>query len=258
MNKQFKQICKNRIGFPDMQQPSVGKSKPFVCTGFGQTLPPIGTLIPLVPAKQNSGFSLIELIVTLVVAAILASIAIPNFRDFIRNNQISTQTNDLVGDLAFARSEAIKRGSRNVIVCKSQDPTAAVPACDIVAVDPWETGRLIFYDSNGDNQYTAGTDELLRVRGVLEGTNTLRANAGSTVTPNLASYIAFTRSGLTTLASKAAADPPHHFKLCDVRGASKARGIAIQTTGRTKIVRSTSTATASFIENGTAYALTCP
>lgn len=220
----------------------------------GRMMPFVGVAAPFAPTRRGSGFTLIEVIVVLAVAAFLGAIAIPNFRGFIQNSQISTQTNDLVADLAYARSEAIKRGARNVVVCKSQNPLAATPACDTAAASPWEAGRLVFYDGNNDNQYnTGGTDELLRVRGALEGANTLRANSGSSVSPNLASYVAFTRNGVTTLARKAATDLPHHFKLCDTRGASKARGIAIQTTGRTKILRGPN-----FTEDGTVYTLTCP
>lgn len=226
---------------------------------------PIGQKIPFIRQKKNvagstsvgdkcnGGFTLIELMITLFVAIILAGVAVPNMQGFAQNSQISSQTNDLVADLNFARSEAIKRGGSNVLVCKSNNSTANPPICNTVGADPWENGRIIFVDANNDNGYTPSTDTLLRVRGTLNGANTLRANAGSTVTPNLSSYIAFTRSGLTTLAPPAGVDPPHHFKLCDDRGATKARGITISTTGRTKIVRGPN-----FTENLTIFTLTCP
>lgn len=65
--------------------------------------------------KMCRGFTLLELMVTIAVLAILTTIAIPNFRDLVQNNRVTTQANELVSALTFARTEAVKRG-RNVVV----------------------------------------------------------------------------------------------------------------------------------------------
>ena len=65
--------------------------------------------------KMCRGFTLLELMVTIAVLAILTTIAIPNFRDLVQNNRVTTQANELVSALTFARTEAVKRG-RNVEV----------------------------------------------------------------------------------------------------------------------------------------------
>ena len=243
------------VDFATLPKHFIGQKLPFVWWPQGVIRPFVYKSLPFVKNWCDSGFTLLELMVTLFVALVLAGVAVPNMRGFAQNSRISTQTNDLVADLNFARSEAIKRGASNVVVCKSTNPTASAPTCNTVAATPWGNGRIIFVDANGDNQFTtvAPSDTLLRVRGGLEGSNTLTANTGSTVTPNLSSFLAFTRNGLTTLATPAGTDPPHHFKLCDDRGATKARGIALSTTGRTKIVRGPS-----FTENLTVFTLTCP
>lgn len=59
--------------------------------------------------KFKLGFSLVELMVIIAVLAIIISIAVPSFTDTLRNNQVRTQANELVGLLNYARSEAIKR-----------------------------------------------------------------------------------------------------------------------------------------------------
>ena len=68
------------------------------------------------------GFTLLELMVTVAVAAILATVAVPGFRDLIQNNRVTTQTNELVTALNFARTEAVKRGRPVDVVVTQQDP----------------------------------------------------------------------------------------------------------------------------------------
>ncbi|RFF27321.1 GspH/FimT family pseudopilin [Wenzhouxiangella sp. 15190] len=59
--------------------------------------------------KRTAGFTLIELIVAIAVAAILLTIAVPSLSNLIRNNEVTGQTNELVALINFARSEAIRR-----------------------------------------------------------------------------------------------------------------------------------------------------
>lgn len=66
--------------------------------------------------SSNRGFSLIELMVTVAVMGIIAGIAFPSLRDLVINSRVSTQTNELVAALNYARSESIKRGLE-VVVC---------------------------------------------------------------------------------------------------------------------------------------------
>ena len=59
--------------------------------------------------KNNHGFTLIELVVTLAVIGVLFAIAAPNLQTTIKSNRISSQYNDMRGDFAFARNLAISR-----------------------------------------------------------------------------------------------------------------------------------------------------
>jgi type IV fimbrial biogenesis protein FimT len=106
------------------------------------------------------GFTLIELLVTLAVAAILMTIAVPNFQDMVRRNRLASETNNLVSALAIARSEAIKRG-RAVTVCKTSNPDASSPACSTGA--NWENGWIVFADG-GTRGSIDGTDIRLKVQ----------------------------------------------------------------------------------------------
>lgn len=62
-------------------------------------------------APMTHGFTLVELMVTIFVAAVLMAIAIPSFKHAIQSTQTSAVTNDLLADLKFARTEAVSRGN---------------------------------------------------------------------------------------------------------------------------------------------------
>ena len=59
--------------------------------------------------RTGNGFTLIELMVTLAVAAILLSVGVPSFQYILQSNRVSTQTNELITGISAARSEAVRR-----------------------------------------------------------------------------------------------------------------------------------------------------
>ena len=65
-------------------------------------------------AYSNRGVTLIELLVTIALIAILATIAIPSFQEISKRNQIASQTNELVALIHMARNEAIRRNPQGV------------------------------------------------------------------------------------------------------------------------------------------------
>lgn len=77
-----------------------------------------------------SGFTLIELMVTIAVAAVLLGIAVPSFQDMLERNRVAAQTNEVLGGLQMARSEAIRKNATHRF-CSSgagwivRTPTAA-------------------------------------------------------------------------------------------------------------------------------------
>jgi type IV fimbrial biogenesis protein FimT len=73
--------------------------------------------------RRARGFTILELMVTVFIAAILFALAIPSFRQMVASNRLATQSNDLIGGLNFARSEAITR-NRTVRLCRAANEAA--------------------------------------------------------------------------------------------------------------------------------------
>ena len=91
--------------------------------------------------QRQTGVTMIELMIVIVIAAILATIAAPSFNDFIENTRLTSTMSQLTGDLNRARSEAIKRNSW-VLVCARSSNTAC-------GAD-WNNGWLVCQDSSND------------------------------------------------------------------------------------------------------------
>jgi len=87
------------------------------------------------PAHQQ-GFTLVELMVTLVVAAIMLAYAVPSFSRILMNNSVSSQTNEMLAGLKLARSEAARRGIP--VSIKTQSGIN------------FDQGWRVFTDSDGD------------------------------------------------------------------------------------------------------------
>lgn len=123
--------------------------------------------------KKSAGFTLIELMVVIAIASILMTLAVPPFRQLIQSNTISSNVNNFLADMRYARSEAVRRGG-GVIMCRSDAPEAANPVCGSGSgpgSNGWVSGWIIFHDVNGDKTRiaasTALTDPVLRVQAAI-------------------------------------------------------------------------------------------
>lgn len=85
---------------------------------------------------RRRGFTIVELLVTVSIAAILLAVAVPSFQTMIVESRLTTQVNDMVGALNIARSEAIKRNA-SVSLCRASSATAAACAGAAGAWQHW-------------------------------------------------------------------------------------------------------------------------
>jgi len=108
--------------------------------------------------KNQAGFTLWELLVTLLVAGILIGIGVPNLRDAQRNTSITGAANDLITGLLAARAEAVKRRVP-VTLCASPDPSAANPVCSQNGAGA-NGGFIVWVDENQNPDPASGTPTL--------------------------------------------------------------------------------------------------
>ena len=153
--------------------------------------------------KMCRGFTLLELMVTVAVVAILATVAVPGFRDLIQNNRVTTQTNELVSALNFARTEAVKRGQRVEVTVTQNAPGWSAT----VVRDP------------------AGANETLRVID----------RAGSSVTLDTAGAVVFTATGAPTAGTTFVLEPGPSCT------GDKRRRIEVERSGQISTTRQTCT-----------------
>lgn len=166
---------------------------------------------------REKGFSLIELMVTLGVAAIVLSVGVPSFRSIIMDNRLVTQANQFVGSVNLARSAAVQY-QRNATVCASANYDAAVPTC--TAITDWSNGWIVWVDKNRD----AATDanEILSVFGPLSNASTFSSIGTAGFTYNSRGFSVVGGDDLT---------------LCDSRTAETGRLIRVNAVGRINISR---------------------
>ncbi|MFK7892805.1 MAG: GspH/FimT family pseudopilin [Granulosicoccus sp.] len=177
--------------------------------------------------RLYKGFTLTEMMLTLAIAGILLAIGVPSFSEVVRNGQISSQYNRIVGSLLLARSEAVK-GPSQVTLCARR--TVGVNECG--DSDDWANGWLVFVDNTiaaGETEASIDSnDQILRVETALNTgytTVVLGSATGSAAAATSASFIRYTTDGDTEWASAS-------IMICDSeRGPAKSRAINILLTG---------------------------
>jgi type IV fimbrial biogenesis protein FimT len=183
--------------------------------------------------RASAGFTLLELMVAVGIAAIVLAVGVPSFSSSIDNQRMTSATNDLVMTMNLAKSEAIKRVAY-VSVCKSSNGATCTAGSD------WNQGWIVFANNGNTNlgSVDAG-DEVLRVFEGVSDRVDINAVGG------VANFLSFRPSGTvgTNLANITGT-----LVACDERGADFARGVSIQPSGQWSVSR---------YEDHTGSALSC-
>jgi len=157
--------------------------------------------------RYNQGFTLVEMIIAVAIAAIVLGMGVPGFQQLIRANRTVTEVNRLVTALSLARSEAVKRNA-TVAMCRASGSNCSN------AVN-WENGWVVFTDNVTQNGTIDAGEQTLQVYEGMPQGYTLRP-AGLIFT----NWIAFQPTGQMLGSGGAAADS---FRVCDDTGAAAER-----------------------------------
>jgi type IV fimbrial biogenesis protein FimT len=168
--------------------------------------------------RKISGFTLLELLVTLAIAGIVVAVGIPSFNGTLDNQRMTSATNDLVMSLNLAKSEAIKRVAY-VTVCRSSTGNSCTGGST-----SWDDGWIVFTKAAAGNfGKVENTDEVLRIfRGLRDGI---------TVTPtgNIDGFVTFRPTGTIGTSTT---NMTGTLTTCDKRGVANARGIVLDPSGQ--------------------------
>ena len=164
--------------------------------------------------RREGGFTLIELMVTIGILAIVLSVGVPSYRGIIMDNRMASQANLFATSIKLARSNAVKF-QRNGIVCSSANFDAAVPTC--AASNDWSTGWIVWVDKDRDSATDA--NEIISVSGPVHQASELKGSVNR---------FTYDGRGFATTAAG-------NLTLCDNRSGETGRIIKVNATGRTNV-----------------------
>lgn len=170
---------------------------------------------------RSAGFTLLELMITLAIAAILLTLVAPSFAQIIASTRITTAINELVPTIHLLRSEAIKRGVRTVL-CPSSDGVNCINAPE------WENGWIAFTDEDSDRELDT-TETILQIHNGVESSVTIRSGGRT--------RIVFKPSGILLGGFNGT------YTFCDAGNAAPPKALILSPTGRPRLSQTRSDGT---------------
>jgi type IV fimbrial biogenesis protein FimT len=159
--------------------------------------------------KLQSGFTIIELMITLVIAGVLIGVGVPAMTEFLQNERVTSFTNKLLSDVMYARSKAVELNIP-VVFCASSDG-------DSCNSNDYKDGWIVRSAPDGDP--TQG--ELFRIQDAIDGDIEFK------ISDEELSTIAYDSSGFTPDVANG-----QTISVYDSRGEDLARTLSFSRTGR--------------------------
>ena len=187
---------------------------------------------------RQRGFTLWELLITVLVVGVVLGIGVPNFNEFSRNSEMASAVNAFVSAIHVSRTEAVKRGVP-VTLCGSSTPLAAAPTCD------GGTGGFFAFTDVQDTDADGDPDG----NGAFDGADVIllqRDRPAAQITTAIEGASGMLRFSTNGFLNRFAANPLTRVMYCDERGNavgpgsggdSVARVVAIAPTGRPQLFR---------------------
>ena len=153
----------------------------------------------------QNGFTLYELLITLLIVGVVLTLGMPNLTAFTQNSRITSTANDLHAAFQVARSEAA-RSKSNITICASDNSMAAAADCQ----GTWEDGFIVFIDLNGDLARAGGGESVLRAHPAV-------ARGVSLTVANNSTFFSYASTGLGR-GNVGGAPAISQIIVCDKRG----------------------------------------
>lgn len=130
------------------------------------------------------GFTLYELLITMLIVGVVLTYGIPNMLAFNQNGRMTSTANNLHSSFHLARSES-GRAKTNITVCASANALTAAANCG----GTWDQGHIVFVDEDGDINRSGATETVLSAHGPI-------ADGVTMAVADDATYFSYSANGL--------------------------------------------------------------
>lgn len=160
---------------------------------------------------------MIELMITVLIAAIVLSIALPSLTSVSNEVSFNSVRQRLILDLTYTRSEAVNQGGQ-IVICPSDFINSPPTSCSADLTN-WSNGWIVFEDRDNNGLFDS-SDEMLKNN---------RVDSNAAITWERSNAISFDGEGHATSTSAGT------FKICDARGNTNiAKGVTLSLSGRAR------------------------